>query len=181
MRIRIMNDSAVSEVVGVMLLLSVTLVIAAVVAVYATGSASEPRQPIKADLVASGVARDGNGMYQVIFDHRSGDPFNVDQLAVGIASRENLTVHTLLRNERGESGERCIETFDPDSQMVLLGDRFKVSIGECDDTNKQVMGKEGEEVLYTIPYGQHLTYRFVDSHAGCVISSGEILIRELRE
>lgn len=180
MRIRIMNDSAVSEVVGVMLLLSVTLVIAAVVAVYATGSASEPRQPIKADLVASGVARDGNGMYQVIFDHRSGDPFNVDQLAVGIASRENLTVHTLLRNERGESGERCIETFDPDSQMVLLGDRFKVSIGECDDTNKQVMGKEGEEVLYTIPYGQHLTYRFVDSHAGCVISSGEILIRELR-
>ncbi len=181
MRIRIMNDSAVSEVVGVMLLLSVTLVIAAVVAVYATGSASEPRQPIKADLVASGVARDGNGMYQVIFDHRSGDPFNVDQLAVGIASRENLTVHTLLRNERGESGERCIETFDPDSQMVLLGDRFKVSIGECDDTNKQVMGKEGEEVLYTIPYGQHLTYRFVDSHAGCVISSGEILIREPHE
>jgi len=180
MRIRIMNDSAVSEVVGVMLLLSVTLVIAAVVAVYATGSASEPRQPIKADLVASGVARDGN-TYQVIFDHRSGEPFNVDQLAVGIASRENLTVHTLLRNERGESGERCIETFDPDSQMVLLGDRFKVSIGECDDTNKQVMGKEGEEVLYTIPYGQHLTYRFVDSHAGCVISSGEILIREPRE
>lgn len=177
MRIRIMNDSAVSEVVGVMLLLSVTLVIAAVVAVYATGSASEPRQPIKADLVASGVARDGNGMYQVIFDHRSGEPFNVDQLAVGIASRENLTVHTLLRNERGESGERCIETFDPDSQMVLLGDRFKVSIGECDKDGVVILPGDGG----SIKWGQHLTYRFVDSHAGCVISSGEILIREPHE
>ncbi len=170
------NDSAVSEVVGVMLLLSVTLIIAAVVAVYATDSASEPGQSIRADLVASGVMLNKNDdkTYQIIFDHRSGDPFNVDRVKVSLISREDPSVHMLLGN--GE--QRYIETFDPDNPtMVLLGDRFKVSIGEYDNGNVTLY--ENGEIKCEIKCGEHhLTYRFIDSHAGAPISSGEILIRK---
>jgi hypothetical protein len=169
------NDSAVSEVVGVMLLLSVTLIIAAVVAVYATGSASEPGQPVRADLVASGVMLNENdNMYQIIFDHRSGDPFNVDRVKVSLISREDPSVHMLLENRAGE--QQYIETFDPDNPtMVLLGDRFKVSIGTYVQKDAKVIlpEKRGE-----IKCGEHLTYRFIDRNAGCPISSGEVLLRE---
>jgi len=179
MRVGMNNDSAVSEVLGVMLMISVTLIIVAIVAVYATGSASDTRQPIRADLIATADAtteidKNGDTWYQVIFDHRSGDPFNVDQVQVSIGSRENLTVHTLLGNEQG-AGKQYIETFARDDRrMVLLGDRFKVSIGEYDRDAKVILLGEGRE----IKCGEHLTYRFIDRRTGSPISSGEVLIRK---
>lgn len=177
MRNSMNNDSAVSGVVGVMLLLSITLIIAAVVAVYATGSVSEPRQPIKADLVASGVmlneSSDNTYTYQIIFDHRSGDPFDVDRVEVSLVSREDLSVHMLLGNRPGE--QRYIETFDPDNQMVLLGDRFKVSIGTYDNQSAEIT-LPGDRVISCSEH--HLTYRFIDRDAGAPISSGEILVRK---
>ena len=164
------NSDAVSEVIGVMLMLSITLIIAAVVAVYATGAASEPRQPVRADLVASDVwVNESDNMYQIIFDHRSGDPFNVNRVEVSLVSRENPSVYMLLGNGK----ERYIETFD-DSQMVLLGDRFKVSIGKyIKDDNKIALF--GGEVITCNEH--HLTYRFIDRTAGAPISSGEVFIR----
>ena len=170
------NDNAVSEVVGVMLLLSITLILAAVVAVYATGSAGDTRQPIRADLVASGVMKDEDSRYQVIFDHRSGSPFNVSDVQVSIASREDRSVHMLLRNEPGK--QPCIETLDPDpdGRMVLLGDRLKVSIGTYSPDGTVILPGEDRE----IKCGEHhLTYRFIDCHTGSPISSGEFLLRKV--
>jgi len=156
-----------------MLLLSVTLIIAAVVAVYATSSVSEPGQPIKADLVASDVVTE-SGTYQIIFDHRSGDPFNVDRVEVSLISREDPSVHMLLGNKPG--GQQYIETFD-DNQMVLLGDRFKVSLGTYnEDSDTLKLFFPGDREINCSEH--HLTYRFIDSRAGVPISSGEILIRK---
>ena len=171
MRDGMKNDNAVSEVIGVMLMISVTLIIVALVAVYATGAAGDTTQPIRADLVASDVMKEKDGdRYQVIFDHLSGDPFNVDQVEVSIGSREDPTLHMVLRNE-GE--KRCIETFDQDNQVVELGGRFKVSLGEYGDAKVTLPG--GAE----IECGKHhLTYRFIDRHTGSPISSGEVLIRK---
>ena len=103
--------------------------------------------------------------YQVIFDHRSGDPFNVDCWRwASPHAKTSPCIRCFGMN--GGVRERCIETFDPDSQMVLLGDRFKVSIGSATKTESSSSPRRGSI------RGQHLTYRFVDSHAGCVISSG---------
>ncbi|WOX54909.1 MULTISPECIES: type IV pilin N-terminal domain-containing protein [unclassified Methanoculleus] len=164
------SDDAVSEVIGVMLMISVTLIIVALVAVYATGAAGDTTQPIKADLVASGTMVDKDtDAYQVVFEHRAGDAFDVDQLAVSIGLRENSTLRMILSND--DTGER-IACFDPDESIVRLGDRFKVSIGEYDKDNGNVTlgGSEIECGKY------HLTYRFIDRRAGAPISSGEILI-----
>jgi hypothetical protein len=175
MRDGMKNDNAVSEVIGVMLMISVTLIIVALVAVYATGAAGDTAQPIRADLVATGQPElnESTSTYQVVFDHLSGDPFNVDQVEVSIGSREDQTLHMVLRNE-GEP--RLIETFDPDNPMVELGDRFKVSLGKYDETNKRVTLPGGAK----IECGKHhLTYRFIDRRTGSPISSGEVLIRKV--
>jgi FlaG/FlaF family flagellin (archaellin) len=166
-------DDAVSEVIGVMLMLSVTLIVVALVAVYATGAAGDTTQPIKADLIASGTMKDGD-KYQVVFEHRAGDAFDTDQLAVSIGSREDPALHMILRNDDPRDRITC---FDPEESIVQLGDRFKVYLGEYDDTDKRVTYRGEGEVLYTIPYGCHLTYRFVDRRTGAPISSGEFLIK----
>lgn len=166
------SDNAVSEVIGVMLMISVTLIIVALVAVYATGAAGDTAQPIKADLVASGTTVDRDiDAYQVVFEHRAGDAFDVDQLAVSVGLREDPTLHMILNND--DTGER-IMCFNPDESIVRLGDRFKVSIGEYDSVNARVTLPGGEG----IECGKyHLTYRFIDRRAGAPISSGEILIK----
>ena len=151
---RYFSDDAVSEVIGVMLMISVTLIIVALVAVYATGAAGDTTQPIKADLVASGTMVDPiTDEYQVIFEHRAGDAFDVDQLTVSIGIREDSALRMILKND--ETGDR-IMCFDPDESIVRLGDRFKVSIGDVGSSGVTLPGDA------EIQYGQHLTYRFIE-------------------
>jgi len=159
-------ESAVSEVIGAMLMISVTLIVVALVAVYATGSAGETEQSIRADLVASGAMKNGS-TYQVVFEHRSGDDFEIERLEVSIGSREQPDLHMVLRNDPDET---YIEGFVQDSRTVRLGDRFLVSIGEIDSDQVDLPG--GAE----IGYGEHLTYRFIDRRTGSPISSGEVAI-----
>jgi hypothetical protein len=171
MRDGMSSDNAVSEVIGVMLMISVTLIIVALVAVYATGAAGDTTQPIRADLVATEQPRLNGSTYLVVFDHRSGDPFNVDQLEVSIGSREQPALHMVLRNE---PEKRYLETFDPKNPVVELGGRFKVSLGEYDGAKVTLPG--GKEIECS---KHHLTYRFIDRRTGSPISSGEVLIRKI--
>jgi FlaG/FlaF family flagellin (archaellin) len=172
---RYFSDNAVSEVIGVMLMISVTLIIVALVAVYATGAAGDTTQPIKADLIASGTINEtinGKDAYQIVFEHRAGDAFDVDQLAVSVGLREDPTLHMILRNEDVEERITC---FDSEISIVQLGDRFKVSIGEYDSHAEVILLGEGRE----IKCGEHLTYRFIDRRTGAPISSGEISIQKI--
>lgn len=61
-------------------------------------------------------------------------------------------------------------------EMVLLGDRFKVSIGTYDPKAATVTLFSGDKEIECGKH--HLTYRFIDRNAGCPISSGEVLIRK---
>ncbi|MDD3856587.1 MAG: type IV pilin N-terminal domain-containing protein [Methanoculleus sp.] len=164
---RYSSDDAVSEVIGVMLMISVTLIIVALVAVYATGAAGDTTQPIKADLIASGTMKNGS-TYMVVFEHRAGDAFDVDQLAVSVGLREDPALHMTLRNEQDMA---YIEGLgDP---IVQLGDRFVVSLGGCDATGVVLPGGA------VLRYGGHLTYRFIDRRTGSPVSSGEIPIKKI--
>lgn len=162
---RIDVDSAVSEVIGTMLMISVTLIIVALVAVYATGAAGDTDKSVSADLVASGAMTNGS-TYQVVFDNQAGDDFEIDRLEVSIGVREQPDLHLLLNST-------YIQNFDSESSMVRLGDRFLVSIGTIDDDHVELPGGA------KISYGEHMTYRFIDRRTGSPISSGEVLISKV--
>lgn len=160
-------DSAVSEVIGTMLMISVTLIIVALVAVYATGAAGDTEKSVSADLVASGVIQnESTKTYQVVFDNQAGDDFEIDRLEVSIGSREQPDLHLVLNST-------YIQNFESGCSMVRLGDRFLVSIGAIDDDHVELPG--GAE----IGYGEHMTYRFIDRRTGSPISSGEVLISKV--
>ena len=114
---RIENDSAVSPVIGVMLMLVVTIIIAAVVSGFAGGLAGgagkAPQASIEgtADLV----------QHQFIFEHKGGDAFALRDVKVILASEDTKT--TLTTADVGTNAV-AFEELGADDNMIATGDRF---------------------------------------------------------
>ena len=82
-----MKDSAVSSVVGVMLMLTITIILVAVVAVAATSIFSGSDNPISAEL--NYVSTDSSGNY--LFQMNAGEPFSLNSLKVVFYDKDNQT------------------------------------------------------------------------------------------
>ncbi|HJJ28795.1 MAG TPA: type IV pilin N-terminal domain-containing protein [Methanocorpusculum sp.] len=85
-----MKESAVSPVVGVMLMLIVTVILAAVFAavsgaIFSSGNTN----PVQAEIVFGEI--DGDGNY--IFELKSGDAFSLSQIKLVYGLRENNSAH----------------------------------------------------------------------------------------
>jgi FlaG/FlaF family flagellin (archaellin) len=165
-------EDAVSEVIGVMLMISVTLVIVGLVAVYATGAAEGDDKPVRASIVASEVIPDGSGGYQIIFEHMAGDPLTLDRLEVSLGARDDSTAHIIVRNEPGK--KQYLQSYSKNGNDVLLGDRFVLCADGQDENGLNWQGETGGKFM--IQPGHYLTYRFIDRRTGAPVSSGEIAI-----
>ena len=140
------KEDAVSEVVGIMIMLTITVVLAAVVALAATSMVGETEKPLSAEITAVSVTGDG-----VIFELISGEPFALSDIRVVLGVRENSTE---TKSIAGTELTPLVSGAD----TIFLGDRFKLTL-------------EG----MTVSHGEHLTYRFYDS-TDRPFSSGEIRI-----
>ena len=97
MNLKERNEDAVSPVIGVMLMLVVTIVIAAVVAAFAGGLATETEATPVAVLDAD-VYTD-----EVIIRHLSGDNLQKDETAVKVQSLDGKTTYATI-SQIGTSG-----------------------------------------------------------------------------
>ena len=140
------KEDAVSEVVGIMIMLTITVVLAAVVALAATSMVGETEKPLSAEITAVSVTGDG-----VTFELISGEPFTLSDIRVVLGVREDSTE---TKSIAGTELTPLVSGAD----TIFLGDRFKLTL-------------EG----MTVSTGDHLTYRFYDS-TDRPFSSGEIRI-----
>ena len=140
------KEDAVSEVVGIMILLTITVVLAAVVALAATSMVGETEKPLSAEITAVSVTGG-----EVIFELISGEPFTLSDIRVVLGVREDSTE---TKSIAGTELTPLVSGAD----TIFLGDRFKLTL-------------EG----MTVSTGDHLTYRFYDS-TDRPFSSGEIRI-----
>jgi len=117
-----MKEDAVSPVIGVMLMLVVTLVIAAAVSAFAGGLAGDTKSAPQASFDLE-VDLQNN---LTIFEHRGGDPVDLDEIAV-VFEQENSKI-TLKRTDTGTD---CIafEKVGDTGTIVRPGDCFEV-VGE---------------------------------------------------
>ncbi|MDD3621415.1 MAG: type IV pilin [Methanofollis sp.] len=118
------NDSAVSPVVGVMLMLVVTIVIAAVVSAFAGGIYSDQKKAPQAALSCESMVESvqdedkanddpdypsgfkaNNGL---LFTHEGGDPFSIHEIQVQIQSKDKKT--TIDSAMIFKSGQSCADT-----------------------------------------------------------------------
>ena len=140
------KEDAVSEVVGIMILLTITVVLAAVVALAATSMVGETEKPLSAEITAVSVTGD-----EVIFELISGDPFALSDIRVVLGVREDSTETKSIAGTK-------LTPLVSGADTIFLGDRFKLTLGGM-----------------TVSTGEHLTYRFYDS-TDRPFSSGEIRI-----
>ena len=140
------KEDAVSEVVGIMILLTITVVLAAVVALVATSAVGDTEKPLSAEITAVSVTGG-----EVIFELISGEPFALSDIRVVLGVREDSTE---TKSIAGTELTPLVSGAD----TIFLGDRFKLTLGGM-----------------TVSTGEHLTYRFYDS-TDRPFSSGEIRI-----
>ena len=147
------KEDAVSEVVGVMIMLTITIVLAAVVALVATSAVGDTEKPLTAEITAVGVSGG-----EVIFELISGEPFTLSDIRAVLGVREDSSKSVSIPGTELEA-----KTGD----TIFLGDRFyldgtltadEISFGEM-----------------KVSHGDHLTYRFYDK-TDRPFSSGEIRI-----
>ena len=147
------KDNAVSEVVGVMIMLTITIVIAAVLALVATSAVGDTETPLTAEITAVSVSGD-----DVIFELISGEPVALSDIRVVLGVREDSSKSVSIPGTELEA-----KTGD----TIFLGDRFRL---EGTSTADEISFGEMK-----VSHGEHLTYRFYDS-TDRPFSSGEIRI-----
>ena len=127
------HEDAVSEVVGIMILLTITIVLAAVVTLAATSAVGETKTPLSAEITAVGVSGG-----EVIFELISGDTIPLSDIRVVLGVREDSTKSVSVPGTKLVS-----KTGD---NIIFLGDRFTLTLPGG-----------------FVSSGEHLTYRFYDA------------------
>lgn len=107
---KLKNDTAVSEVVGVLIMVTVTIILAGVVALAVTGTVSNTEKPLDSQIAVT--AQVGN---DVLFELISGDSFTLSDIKVSLGIREDSTASVSVFGSalEGVSGE-----------VITLGERF---------------------------------------------------------
>lgn len=168
------DESAVSPVVGVMLMLVVTIIIAAVVSGFAGGLASDEARGRQATLSCKPVLEgiedtdqaDWASTYPenwtadngLIFEHKGGDGFALSDIAVQLQTQDVMTTITatdVLPAARCTSDEVTayfMEIGDTDG-YILPGDKFVLYADNCRIDDVPAYGFENAHQLSWQPEG----------------------------
>lgn len=180
-----LNNRGVSEVFGVMLILTVTLIVACVVSVFVGGfSFGADEQVISANLVASHLDTDGSPY--ILFEHVSGDPVDLDSIVISLGLRSSAKNTTYIQNtdqptgldEDGNRLTRYIQNYgDPDKTKITVGDRFVLYADGVDrdpDDGGIYWRSEAATAEFFAPWNDYITYQILDTRSNRPISSGKI-------
>jgi len=122
-----MTDDAVSEVVGVMIMLVVTILLVSIVGASASGLISDNKTPASAELVFAGY----NGT-DLIFENVAGDAFPLKKMKLILGVRDDVQ-------------RRCVLTAanitSTGGAALMVGDRISVS-------SPDFSAAEGEYLTY---------------------------------
>ncbi len=163
---RVQNESAVSPVVGVMLMLVVTIIIAAVVSAFAGGLASEQSKAPQASLSCQAVIEDvqdtdrtdwiptypdnfaaKNGL---LFEHKGGDAFALSDIAIQLQSGD--AKYTISTYDKIPTGDTCLpsevesyimEIGDSDG-FITPGDKFMLFADNCRIDDQPAFGYDND-------------------------------------
>jgi FlaG/FlaF family flagellin (archaellin) len=175
-RIAIMNEDAVSPVIGVMLMIVVTIVIAAVISGYAGGMTStESKVPNAAFTVHPNLK--GNG--SIAFHQSGGDELTLDEILVQLEYDDASIILSNLDEMTGHSDLTYLTEMGGDADgFITGGDRLVLTCDINDITNKVfVFEPASAAVNFTVPYYGHIEYMILDKESAKAIQTGEFVLR----
>ena len=203
---RRMTSDAVSPVVGVMLMLVVTIIIAAVVSAFAGGVAGDKQKTPQASIVAKPVIQDiqdtdtdtwgpnypsdftaKNG---ILFENKGGDAFSLNDINIEledngvtmiVTSSDMLPSSTCLPADTTNGGY-FVKVGDPTlkDKIISPGDKFMFY------ADNNYIGSDGitKYLLWTfssgygyVPVNNLFTFSIIDKKSGGTISKGQFLLK----
>lgn len=161
------NDTAVSPVVGVMLMLVVTIIIAAVVSAFAGGMSDGTRKaPQSSVSVTPDIAA-----HQVLFDHNGGDAFSLDEIEVVF---QTLDQKVALSPMDAGTSCRAFNKTGGGGTMVKAGERFVVAGSDPGWTRGITFGPGGGTT--TLQENNRIRWMIVDKQSTKTIASGDFIL-----
>ncbi|WP_052418777.1 type IV pilin N-terminal domain-containing protein [Methanolacinia paynteri] len=174
-KIAAIPEDAVSPVIGVMLMIVVTIIIAAVVSGFAGGmSSTESKVPNAAFTVDPDL--DGNGT--IMFKHTGGDELLIDEVLVQLEYDDKSITLSNLDNMTGPDYDYLTEMGGDADGFITGGDRMVLTCDDNDASNKTFTFRpETAAVSFTIPYYAHVGYMILDKESAKAIQTGEFVLR----
>lgn len=194
------SDSAVSPVVGVMLMLVVVIIIAAVVSAFAGGLSGNTKKAPQATLKVTPVIDDiqdtdtanwqpdypavftaDNG---IIFEHAGGDPFDLNDIEVQIQytdTKMKLGTGDVLPSTscNSTSVRGYLTKIGATDRFINAGDKFMLVADNCriDPFGSQISWYPAEAVRGFAIYKNHRAeYTVVDKYSGKAIQQGAFIL-----
>lgn len=169
------NESAVSPVIGVMLMIVVTIIIAAIVAAFSGGISSDQKKTPNAVFIVTGVSTSGNGT--VTFQQTGGDELALNEILIQLQYNGQAITLSTADTMTGHSGLNYLTEVGGSSDgYISASDRFTLS---ADTNSKSQFGynPSGAAAAFTIPYNAHVSYMILDKTSGKSIQNGEFVLR----
>jgi len=170
---------AVSPVVGVMLMLAITVMLAAIASAFAGGFSDTTEKSPQCSLSVTANFHDklhtnSNGdYYRIYFDHTGGDPFSLSSVKVVFRSDETENKTQLTRQDRGTLCQNftLMGSTGPayNDTTVRAGDRFFIDgqVNTDGDTGIQF----GNVVFWK---NKELTWMVIDTRTSKTIAMGSL-------
>jgi flagellin-like protein len=173
------QDNAVSPVVGVMLMLAITVMLAAIASAFAGGFSDRTEKSpqsslgVTANFQSPAYSIGTTNYYRIYFDHTGGDPFSLSSVKVVFRSDETENKTQLTRQDSGTTCQNftLIGSTGPayNDTTVRAGDRFfidgKVASNAYGDTGIQF----GNAIFWK---DKELTWMVIDSRTSKTIAMG---------
>ncbi|WP_292408282.1 MULTISPECIES: type IV pilin N-terminal domain-containing protein [unclassified Methanoculleus] len=170
------NSRGISEVFGVMLMLTITLIVACIVAVFVGGfSFGDEEQAISANLVASELNTSADPPY-ILFEHVSGDPVDLNSIVISLGLRSSAKNTTNIQNT--EDSDYIQNYGAPDKTKIAVGDRFILYADGSDDDG--IYWEKSPTARFFAPWNDYITYQILDVRSNRPISSGKIPVDQPR-
>ncbi len=174
---RPVKDAAVSPVIGVMLMLALTVMLAAIASAFAGGfsdsAEKSPQSSLSVSVNFNKISNGSTDYYRIYFDHTGGDPFSLNSIKVVFRSEETENKTELTRQSPDCHNFTLVGKTGPDynETTVRAGDRFFIDglavEGPDDKTGIQL----GNTVFWK---NKELTWMVIDSRTSKTIAMGSL-------
>ena len=198
----ICND-AVSPVIGVLLMLVVTIIIAAIVSAFAGGLSSDESKAPQASLEARVLIENITGTWHftnpptypagfearngIQFEHKGGDPFSLNDITIQLENQgvtmissagDKLPSSTCLPSGITDGGYFVKVGSTTSDKIIESGDKFMFYADNCyRDDGKEFLLWTFERGYGYGTVGDFYKYKIIDQRSSKPISAGEFLLK----
>ncbi|WP_342771530.1 type IV pilin N-terminal domain-containing protein [Methanoculleus sp. UBA331] len=169
------DDRAVSPVIGVMLMIVVTVIIAAIVSSFAGGMGSDERKVPSAAFDVTPNLKD-NGTIE--FHHRGGSVIDINATVVQLEYDSRTLALSNDDTATGFTSPYLTELGSGADGYIDAGDRFVLTADKMTEDRDLVFQPESMGATnFTIEYNKPVSYTILDKGSGKAIQTGGFMLR----